>query len=147
MNGGCVILLVEDDSTDAFFVMKAFERLGFKGKVQHCWNTNDAKQYLKGEGEFHDRNRYPAPSLIISDSTMTKGDGVELREWINAQKICQDVPFAILSGGVSPDTEARAKKAGIKLVCEKSGNIMESTRQMKALLFEAPEHCREGLKE
>jgi DNA-binding response OmpR family regulator len=129
-----VVLLVEDDGNDAFFVKRALDRLGFSGRLEHVLSTEQAKRYFLGETPFGDREKFPLPKIIIADSSMSEGNGVEFREWINAEAVCQNVPFIILSGGVTPATKIRAEAAGIDLIFNKTSDFRETLCQLRKVL-------------
>ena len=54
----CVILLVEDDENDAFFVKRALTKLGFPGKIHHATDTDEAKRYIRGDVPYADREKF-----------------------------------------------------------------------------------------
>src|SRR5687768_12867734 len=70
MNRNLLILLVEDDSNDALLVQRAFSRNGINNAVHSSVDGEDAINYLKGEGKYSDRGKYPFPSLLITDLKM-----------------------------------------------------------------------------
>ena len=41
-----VIVLVEDNPNDAFFVERALERIGFEGKIEHFEDIETAQAYI-----------------------------------------------------------------------------------------------------
>src|SRR3954469_20202909 len=64
----CVILLVEDDANDAFFISRALDDLGFNGHLEHVTNTGAARDYVMGSGKYSDREKFPPPEIVVSDS-------------------------------------------------------------------------------
>lgn len=143
----CVILLVEDDANDAFFVSRALKELGFGGRVHHVTSTGTARDYMAGAGEFHDREKFPAPEIVISDSALPgRGSGIELLEWLRAQSEVAQPQFVILSGEITPEVRARATKAGVQLLLRKGSNLSDTTRSLREALLQMPEQCRPWLK-
>src|SRR3954463_4863494 len=136
MEGPKVILLIEDDYNDVFFVSRALDQLNFAGKLQRVCDVEEAKAYLMGSNSFHDRQQFPLPDVIISDSATARGSAVELREWIKVKTSYEKVPFVILSGGISIETRQRAGLAGIHLIFEKVIDLRGATDQMKVILRE-----------
>jgi CheY-like chemotaxis protein len=70
MNSHCVILLVEDDENDSFFVRRTLAKLDLPGKVEHVWDAESARRYLTSAKPFQDREQYPIPDLIITDLSL-----------------------------------------------------------------------------
>ena len=143
----CVILLVEDDANDAFFISRALKNLGFDGRIEHVTDTQLARNYISGGGEYADREKFPPPNIVISDSALPgTGTGIELLEWMRKQDQSKDVPFIILSGEVSADVRRRAETARVQLILQKGSNFRDMERALKDTLLKMPEQCRPWLK-
>lgn len=143
----CLILLVEDDSNDAFFVARALKDLGFDGRLEHVTDTDIARSFIEGAGEFADRERFPFPDIIVSDSALSgNGSGIDLLEWIRKQPAGKDLPFVILSGEVSPPVRARAETAGVHVILQKGSSFRDTEKALKTAIAAMPEHCRMWLK-
>jgi len=148
MSERCAILLVEDDENDAFFLKRALTALGFPGKVHHVTETEEAKNYVRGDGVYSDREKFPEPEMIVADSAVTVRDsGVEFLEWVRAQKAKPNVPFIIFSGGVSEETRKRAEAAGVRKIVTKASSQTELLQRLREIVEEFPHECREWLKE
>jgi CheY-like chemotaxis protein len=142
----CVILLVEDDANDAFFVARALKDLGFDGKLEHVTDTRVARDYILGADAFADREAFPAPDMVISDSALSgRGSGIDLLEWIRNDPTAKDTPFVILSGEVRPEVRARAEAAGVQLIIQKGSNFRDTARVLREALLQMPESCRPWL--
>lgn len=143
----CVILLVEDDSNDAFFISRALTELGFDGHVEHVTATQAARDYLSGSGRYTDREKYPHPDIVVSDSILPgRGSGIELLEWVRKQNF-KETPFIILSGEITPDVKQRATSAGVKQLLRKGSNFRETQQALRQALLEMPAECRPWFKE
>jgi CheY-like chemotaxis protein len=142
----CVILLVEDDANDAFFISRALNDLGFEGRLEHVTNTLTARDYIEGNGQYNDRDKFPAPQIVVSDSILPgHGSGVELLEWMRKADVA--TPFIILSGEISPDVQERAQAAGVQLLVRKGSNYHDTAEALKKALREMPPECRPWLRE
>jgi CheY-like chemotaxis protein len=143
----CVILLVEDDANDAFFVGRALKDLGFDGRLEHVTDTQVARAYIAGADEFSDRSAHPAPDIVISDSALSgRGSGIDLLEWCRNQPAAKETPFVILSGEVTPEARARATAAGVQLILQKGSNFRDTARSLREALLQMPESCRPWLR-
>lgn len=132
-----VILLVEDDLNDAFFLGRALSDAGFKGKVRHVTSSTEAKNYLTGVGKFADRTANPPPQLVISDSALpASATGVELLEWMRSNQM--EAPFIILSGSVQDEMRERAQAAGALRVMIKASDFRETAEELRDVLTQLP---------
>ena len=101
------ILLIEDDENDVFFMQRAFEK-----SVPSCFQLHvvrdgrEALQYLFGEGEFSDRERFPVPCLTLLDLNIpyVPGMGVlkRLREDAELQRL---IVVVLTSSALESDME------------------------------------------
>jgi CheY-like chemotaxis protein len=143
----CVILLVEDDANDAFFVTRALKDLGFSGTLEHVTDTFKAREYLTGEGAFSDREKYPLPEIVISDASLPgRGSGIELLEWMRRDPALADAPFIMLSGEITTDVRERAHAAGVRLLLRKGSNFRDTAAALREALLQMPDRCRSWLK-
>jgi CheY-like chemotaxis protein len=147
VNSHCVILLVEDDENDAFFVRRTLSKLEFPGRVEHVWDAESARRYLTGAKPFQDREQYPIPDLIITDSSLLeRNSGVEFLEWVRRQLVFADVPLILYSGALSPEQCERAEKAGVTGVLTKSSDTAAMKEHMLEILSHLPPSFGEWLK-
>ena len=57
------ILLVEDDANDALLLRKAAQKTLSGIPISLVSNGHEAVEYLKGEGPYADRSKYPFPDI------------------------------------------------------------------------------------
>jgi CheY-like chemotaxis protein len=139
MPENCVILLVEDDPNDAFFVQRALKDLGFPGKLKHVTDSQEARDYLATAS--------PAPQVIVADSALcVSGSGIEFLEWVRKSDSWRQIPFIVLSGGMTDEMRKRAAQAGATAVMTKATALLETSRQLREILSHLPANCREWLK-
>ncbi len=147
MDSNSVILLVEDDANDAFFLERALREIGYPGSLRHLTDTAAARAYLAGAGPFSDRAQNPLPALLIADSAISgAGGGVELIEWMRASGLSPNIPCVILSGGLNPETRSRAQSAGVHRILTKAGDFKETAKYFRALFQELPPAQRHWLR-
>lgn len=143
----CLILLVEDDQNDAYFVSRALKELGFDGRLEHITDAHAALEYLSGTGVYCDREKHPLPDIVISDSTLPgRHSGVELLEWVRKSADLGQTPFVMLSGEIPPDVQRRANAAGANLLLQKGSNFRDTGKALKQALLQMPLECRRWLK-
>jgi CheY-like chemotaxis protein len=76
------ILLVENDTNDAFLIRRAFDDAGINNPVQVVSSGEEAFSYLDGESKYADREIYPIPFLILTDYKMPDGGAPDILRWL-----------------------------------------------------------------
>jgi len=136
--GSPSLLLIEDDENDAFFLRRAFSRLGADFNIQVVTDWSEAQSYLLGHGKYADRNSHPAPGVIVCDFKMPKCNGVEFLAWFKSQEQFRNIPFISLSGPALPKEIQLAKESGATLCLEKDGDFAKTLENAKAIMAAAP---------
>src|ERR1051325_9982771 len=95
LNGEEIVLVVEDDTNDAFFIKRAFQSAGIERPAHICENGRDGINYLRGEGAYADRTRFPHPHFILTDLKMPVASGFELLEWLQNHPSFQVIPTIV----------------------------------------------------
>jgi CheY-like chemotaxis protein len=129
MAGRATILIVEDDSGDAFFLEKAFERILANCAVHRVSDGVEAKDYLQGTGKFSDRRAFPLPSVILLDLRMPKMDGFEFLAWLRNDPNLRIIPAVVYSSSDNPADVRRAYEMGANSFLHKrlSMNAVQDT--------------------
>lgn len=129
------ILIVDDDLDARDLLLLALQRLGISSRT--CWvnSGNEAVAYLEGEGVFADRERFPYPSLLITDLKMPDGDGFRLLEQLRSKPRYRVVPTIVLSTSSDADDIRRAYMLGASSYFVKPTGFEALERLMK-LLYE-----------
>jgi CheY-like chemotaxis protein len=118
-----VILLLENEDNDVFFIRRALAAVQYKGQVHVVATATQARSYLEGTGEFKDRAYFPMPDLIISDLKMPGKTGVEFLEWLRNDTRYFQIPFVMLSGSALPEDREAAFRNGARAFFTKSGDF------------------------
>ena len=92
-----VILLVEDREDDVLIIAKAFAEARLDNEVRVVSDGEDAIRYLKGEGAYADRKKYPMPNLILLDLKMPRIDGFEVLRWLRQQPDFGNIIVVVLT--------------------------------------------------
>src|ERR1051326_2388427 len=97
MTDRSTVLLAEDDLDDVLLTQIAFERARLANPLQVVRDGEEAIAYLRGEGAFADRERFPFPILLLLDLKMPKVDGFQVLSWLQSQPPSLQVPVAIMT--------------------------------------------------
>lgn len=85
MPGPALILVVEDNSDDAFLIQLSFEKAGIINRLRTVKTGEEAIAYLKGVGPYADRALHPLPRLMLLDIKLPGIDGFEVLRWVRQQ--------------------------------------------------------------
>lgn len=93
-----VILLAEDSADDAVAIKRVLTNAGILNPVTVVQNGEKAICYLKGEGDFADREQHPHPEVLFLDLLMPGGDGWEVLKWLKAHPTKKTMLVVVLTG-------------------------------------------------
>jgi CheY-like chemotaxis protein len=106
------ILVAEDDPTDAFFLERAFSKLGVPIALHFVRDGQEVIDYLSGEGEFANRSAHPSPDLLVLDLKMPRVDGFEVLNWVRQHPRLKLLPVIIFSSSAQNTDINRAYDLG-----------------------------------
>ena len=107
-----LLLLVEDNRDDIFFLTRAFARRGHVFPIRVVHDGDEAGAYLAGTGPHADRRHFPMPTHVLLDLKLPKRSGLEVLAWMKSNPETRHLPAAILSSsGQSVDVN-RARDLG-----------------------------------
>jgi CheY-like chemotaxis protein len=106
------ILIAEDTESDRILIRLGFERAQFPFQLQFVGDGAQAVRYLKGEGPYANREKFPAPVILLTDLKMPRMDGFELLAWVRKQKKWRDLPVIIVTGSNQAEDWKRAVELG-----------------------------------
>ncbi len=97
------ILIVDDDPNDQLMIEQALHTTPSPWTIRSVDDGAEAIAYLKGEGAYADRDRYPYPALIITDLKMPRVDGLAVLEFLRSTPRSAIVPTVVFSASSDPD--------------------------------------------
>lgn len=127
------VLLVEDDLNDIFLVKRAFKMAHLETPLQVVTDGEQAIEYLRGEGNYSDREAHPLPRLIVMDIKMPRKTGFEVLEWIKRDGPLRRIPIVIVSSSDRVQDINRAYELGA------------NAYMVKPMSFRAVEHLFESI--
>jgi CheY-like chemotaxis protein len=112
MTSGNAILLVEDNEDDVFLMKHALASVGVVNPVLVVESGQRAVDYLSGEGDFHDRTKYPMPVVVFLDLKLPLMSGHEVLGWIRSQRQLESLVVVVLTSSDEPSDVRRSYSLG-----------------------------------
>jgi len=123
MKRGFTLLLAEDNEDDVLFFRRALkesaERVHVPIRLEVTRDGSEALAYLKGEGEFRDREKYPFPEIVVTDLKMTQVNGLEVLAWLREHEEYHRIPKILLSGSCEECDVDEAYRLGVNTYFQK----------------------------
>jgi CheY-like chemotaxis protein len=107
MNEKLTILLVDDNPDDLSFVKHACGAAHFTASLQTVHSGEEAITYLKGEGAYSNRDKFPLPRVILLDLDMPKLSGFDVLSWVRAQPVLKRLWIIVLTASAQPEDVER----------------------------------------
>jgi CheY-like chemotaxis protein len=120
-----VVLLAEDDENDIALFQRAFRETHVTNPLQIVRDGEEAIEYLKGEGKFSDRGKYPLPTLLLLDLKMPRKNGFEVLDWIRQQPSLQPLRVLVLTTSTDIRDVTKAYRLGANSFLVKSLDIQD----------------------
>jgi CheY-like chemotaxis protein len=127
------VLVAEDDRVARILMERAFRKAEAKSGLSFVCNGEDAIKYLEGHEAFHDREKYPFPSLVLLDVNMPKRDGFEVLQWIKEHPEMKKLIVVMLTSSDEPMDVRRAYDLGANSYLVKSPLYPEFTDLIKCM--------------
>jgi len=140
------VLVADDNETDRSFLTKTIRRhASYLKVVGEVANGEEVVAYLTGQGQYADREKHPFPKLLILDVKMPRMTGIEVLEWLRAQKF-PDLKVAMLADSSGSVFRTRAIDLGVDYFHSKSpelGELVHLVKDLQAKLRQGQEGQRQ----
>jgi len=114
-----VLLIVEDNEDDIFFIERIFKQLGARCELKFARDGIEAVDYLSGKDKFKDREQYPMPTIILMDLKMPRKNGFEVLEWMQTQGEIKLIPTIVVTSSTLQEDVTKAYRLGANAVMNK----------------------------
>lgn len=125
-----IILLAEDNPDDLFIFKMMFRRATLPHTVFSVEDGQQAIDWLKGAGEYADREKFPLPTLLILDLKMPIKTGIEVLEWMRTQSQLEQ-PVIVLSSSDDERDVKRAYELGAATYFVKSAQLQDVIQYLR----------------
>ncbi|MGZ8899282.1 MAG: response regulator, partial [Limisphaerales bacterium] len=121
------ILQVEDDLNDVYLLNHSLRKAGIECRLKVATDGKQAINYLKGDGEYADREKHPLPDLILLDLKLPCVMGLEVLQWIRRHLGSRIVVIVLTSSVLESDIEkAYALCANAFLIKPNNISVLQS---------------------
>jgi CheY-like chemotaxis protein len=107
-----IILYVEDDPNDAVVFERALKKSALPLGLHVAPDGQFAVDYLVGEEDYADREKFPLPKIILTDLKMFRMGGLELLQWVRSHVHFRELPVVLYSTSIEDADVSRAKAHG-----------------------------------
>jgi CheY-like chemotaxis protein len=107
------ILLAEDDENDIFLMGRAFDRAGIPNRLMVVHNGQEAIDYLAGNGNYAQREKYPLPGLMLLDLKMPWMDGFDVLTWLRSHRQFDTLPVVVLTSSKLQSDVDKSRQLGV----------------------------------
>lgn len=122
------VLLVDDDENDALLMQTAFQRAHFHPSLTVLTDGEQAIEYLKGDGEYGNRNLHPWPCVMVLDLKMPKTNGFEVLQWAKDQRDLPHFPIIVMSSSSLQEDVQKAMSLGADSYIVKSSDYLQAAK-------------------
>jgi two-component system response regulator len=105
------ILHVEDNEEDLILLSRACNAAGLSAVFHQARDAFQAVRYLRGEGEFCNRECHPLPDLIVLDLNLPGMGGIDFLKWLRCESGIS-LPVLVFTISGSAEDKARALAEG-----------------------------------
>lgn len=106
------ILIAEDDQDDRALAEEAFLESRIHNRIEFVNDGVEVMQYLRRQGKFTDKQKYPDPGLVLLDLNMPRMDGREALAEIKSDPLLKHIPVVVLTTSKSEEDVAQSYQSG-----------------------------------
>lgn len=133
MNDKQTILLVDDSENDLALMRIAFKEAGYNSPLQEVHNGEEAIAYLKGDGPYSDRDKFPLLTVMLLDLNMPMKNGFDVLTWVRTQPALKRLSIIVLSASMRIEDVERAYDLGANSFLVKPTDLNELVNMLRVL--------------
>jgi CheY-like chemotaxis protein len=128
------VLYVEDEDSDVFLMRLAFEKAHIEVPLHAVKDGEVALDYLRGTGDFANREEHPFPGLVLLDLNIPRIHGFKVLEWIRGQPEFAALPVVVYTSSDQPRDVHTARQLGANGYAVKPASIEGIAEKVKELI-------------
>lgn len=133
MNETLNFLIAEDSADDIFLLQQAFKKAEAAIQLYPVRDGLEIKAYLKGDGQYADRVKFPYPDGLLLDLNMPRLNGFEFLQWLRHDPDHNRLIVHVLTASAREADVQRAYELGANSYIVKPSRMDELTAFVTAL--------------
>jgi CheY-like chemotaxis protein len=127
-----IILLIEDEESDIFFMRRATERSNGGHTLNAVHDGEEAIRYLRGEGQYGDRQKFQLPNVVLTDLKMPRMNGFDFLRWLRQHPECSIIPIIVYSNSNMESDVREAYRLGANSYIRKPSDLSQMVEILHA---------------
>jgi CheY-like chemotaxis protein len=127
-----MILLADDDQKVLTEIRHVLKEAGVTSPVVSVHDGTEVISYIKGEGKFANRKKFPLPSVLMVDLKMKRMTGLEVMEWMSVNNKLKGILVVVLSGHGELENVREAYRQGARSFLTKPCTLVDMQNLVKA---------------
>jgi CheY-like chemotaxis protein len=107
-----MILLVEDNSTDEEFTLRALRKAGVANEVVVARDGREAIDFLFCTGKYAERDPTQMPAVVMLDLKLPKLSGFDVLRHMSANPRTKSIPVVVLTSSSEDEDVLRSYELG-----------------------------------
>lgn len=129
------ILLVDDNETDVKITLRAFRSAQLKNNVFTVSNGQECLDFVRREGAYQDKEKYPRPDVILLDINMPKVDGFGVLTAIKSDDDYRAIPVVVLTASKNEEDIRKSYSLGASSFIQKPVDYEKFVKMMEGFNF------------
>ena len=90
-----LIVLVDDREDDCVLLERELRKQGVVNPIVKFTDGEKALRFIKGEGPYANRTKYPLPAILMMDLKMPKVSGFDILTWLQGHPLPDCLVFVV----------------------------------------------------
>jgi two-component system response regulator len=113
------ILLVDDNEADVKITVRAFKQIKWRNNLFVVTNGQECLDFLRHNGTYQERDKFPLPDIILLDINMPVMDGFQVLTALKADEQLHPIPVIMLSASNNEQDVLRSYSLGASSFIQK----------------------------
>jgi CheY-like chemotaxis protein len=130
------VLIAEDNQDDVKLLLRDLQQIDVSHSIRTVADGDQVLAYLKGCGQYADREKFPYPILLVLDLRMKPGDGFSVLRWWKDNPSYKTFPVLVLTAWMDRSAMIEAYRLGAATFLTKPFTrdaLADAFRELKVL--------------